>query len=188
MQTVHERTVERWTGKSFVGIGLVTGTLAGAAMAAVVMVYGLLSETRSFWEAPMAIWAWAFGVEHFGTPGEHFWPIVLGIGAHMVNAIVVGVVFVFFAAGIARRDVVAPVVLGLLYALALWGFIRYVVLPLSEEEAVLFTTTLVAPQSVWWLAHAAFGVTAGLAFSVLRRSVAATPGRRVDEEPLRRVA
>jgi hypothetical protein len=42
----------------------------------------------------MAIWAWIGGLEHFGQPGNHIGPILLGLGGHMVNSMVAGVLFV----------------------------------------------------------------------------------------------
>lgn len=171
----------RWSAAGVLRVGVAVGTAAGTAMALVVMAYGLGSASHTIWDAPMAIWAWVFGLEHFGAPGQHVWPVVLGLLAHMANSVLVGVVFTLAAAGAARRDLGTPLVLGLLYALALWAFMRYVVLPLNEGEARLFTTAAVAPAWVWWLAHAAFGVAAGLVFDAMRRTV---PRRRDAPSPL----
>ena len=171
----------RWSAAGVLRVGGVVGIAAGAAMAFVVMAYGLVSGGHTLWDMPMAIWAWVFGVDRSGAPAEHVWPVVLGLVAHGVNSVAVGVVFALAAAGAARRDLGTPVVLGLLCALALWAFMRYVVLPLNEGEARLFTTAAVAPAWVWWLAHAAFGVTAGLFFDAMRRTV---PRRRDAPSPL----
>ncbi len=127
----------------------------------------------------MAIWAWVFGLDHFGEPANHVWPIVLGIGGHMMNSIVVGIVFAALAFAIRPGGPVAAVVLGVLYGLAVWAFMRYLLLPLNDPESTLFTTDRVSPQWVWWLSHAALGMTAGLFYY-------AVAGRRLSERPRHR--
>ncbi len=168
-----------WSTRRIVAVGVVAGAAGGMAMAAVLMGYGGLSESRSVWGAPMAIWSWLFGLEHFGDPANHVGPIVLGMAAHLVNSMLVGVAFSAFASGFGRRNWLAPVVLGFLYALALWALMRYGVLPLNEATDALFTTSRVAPQWVWWLAHGALGIVTGAFFHPARaatfRGSAATP-------------
>jgi hypothetical protein len=74
--------------------GTVAGAAAGMMMAAVEMIYGWASSAHTAWDAPMGIWVYIGGLNYFGHPANHIWPIVLGIGGHMMNAIVVGLVFV----------------------------------------------------------------------------------------------
>ena len=74
--------------------GVAAGAAAGLAMAAVEMIYGWASSAHTAWGAPMGIWAYIGGLNHFGRPVDHIGPIVLGIGGHMLNAILVGIVFV----------------------------------------------------------------------------------------------
>ena len=156
-------------------------------MAMVEMLYGWAADGRAFWDAPMAIWAWVAGLEHFGSPGNHVGPIILGLGGHMMNSMMVGVIFAGMATGLvaAVRRVkkierialdVAPIMLGVAYGLGFWAIMRYGILPLNEGEDDLFTKTLVSPQWVWWLAHGVLGMTAGMAFDIARRVV--PEGRR----------
>jgi hypothetical protein len=42
----------------------------------------------------MGIWAYIGGLDHFGQPANHVGPIVLGIGGHVMNSMIVGIVFV----------------------------------------------------------------------------------------------
>src|SRR4051794_41864160 len=67
-------------------VGVVAGASAGLAMAAVEMIYGWASSAHTAWDAPMGIWAYIGGLNHFGRPGDHIGPIVLGIGGHMLKA------------------------------------------------------------------------------------------------------
>jgi hypothetical protein len=49
---------------------------------------------------------------------------------------------------------------------------RYVLLPINGGEDRLFTMSLVSPQWVWWVAHAALGMTVGMVAAVaLRRFI-----------------
>jgi hypothetical protein len=167
-------------------VGAIGGAIAGMMMAAVEMIYGWISDTHTLWDAPMAIWAWVAGSEHFGEPANHIWPILLGIAGHMTNSMMIGIVFVSALSALRVRGELTPIVLGVAYVLGLWALMRYVVLPLNAGEARLFTTDLVSPQWVWWVAHAALGMTAGIVYDVSRR-LGRTPVSRVraDEESLR---
>lgn len=155
---------------SVIVIGAIGGMIAGMMMAAVEMVYGWLSDAHGFWDAPMAIWAWVAGIDNFGDPSDHVDSIVLGIIGHMMMSAMVGVVFAALMIYVIRaRDVVTPVVVGIGYGLLVWVVMRYVVLPLNEGEDELFTTDLVSPQWVWWLAHAVLGMTAGVYHDIVVR-------------------
>jgi hypothetical protein len=118
----------------------------------------------------MGIWAWLAGPNYFGQPADHIWPIILGLGGHLVNSIVAGVIFVaLLTAARIRNDGVA-IVLGVAYGLLLWVISRYGLLPLRDSTKALFTTSMISPQSVWWLAYGLFGLTLGSAYAVVRRT------------------
>ncbi len=166
--------------KRILAIGAVGGMIAGMMMAMVEMLYGWASDAHTFWDAPMAIWAWVAGIEHFGAPENHVGPIILGLGGHMMNSMMAGIMFAVTATVLVallerRRSVetrvvdLAVVMYGVGYGLGLWAIMRYAILPLNEVEEDLFTTSLVSPAWVWWLAHAVLGMTAGLIFVGVRR-------------------
>src|SRR4051794_41425371 len=75
-------------------LGALAGSLAGLMMAGVEMIYGWASPVHSVWDAPMAIWAYVGGLNHFGHPANHIGSIVLGIGGHKMKAIFLAIVFV----------------------------------------------------------------------------------------------
>lgn len=136
------------------------------------MPYGLFSANHTFWDAPMAIWAWVAGVDNFGAPGDHVGAIVLGIAGHMVNSMMIGAAFALLMTyAVKAHDAVTPVVVGVIYGLALWVAMRYVILPLNTGEASLFTTDRVSPQSIWWLSHAVLGMTAGIYYDIVTRTL-----------------
>lgn len=169
------RSIKTSTARRILLVGSLGGMLAGMMMAAVEMLYGWANDTRTFWDAPMAIWSWVAGLEHFGTPSNHVWPILLGIGGHMANAMMIGVVFAALMTALRPRSDLVPVMAGVAYGLGLWAIMRYGVLPLNAGEDDLFTKDLVSPQWVWWLAHGVLGMTAGLVYDVARRFPAARP-------------
>jgi hypothetical protein len=186
-QVRNEGAGRQWSPARIVVLGALGGMVAGMMMAGIEMLYGWISSAHTAWDAPMAIWSWVAGIEHFGEPRNHIWPILLGLGGHMVNSMLVGVVFVALLAALRPRDDLTPIMLGLAYGLGLWALMRYVILPLNNGEEQLFTTDLVSPQWVWWVAHAALGMTAGIVYDVVRR-LGTSPRTRVREEELLRAA
>ena len=163
-------------------VGTAAGVAGGVAMAAVEMIYGWASSAHTAWDAPMGIWAYIGGLNHFGRPIDHIGPIVLGIGGHMLNAIVVGVVFVALVR-VLRYPTAAPV-LGAAFGAGLWALQRYVLLPISTPEDKLFTTGTISPPWVWWLAHVALGTTIGLVYLLEqhRPAVAMPPSVQAGHE------
>jgi uncharacterized membrane protein YagU involved in acid resistance len=148
-------------------VGAAGGMAAGMMMAAVEMIYGWASNAHTAWDAPMAIWSYVAGLDHFGQPANHVGPIVLGIGGHMLNSMVVGIVFVALMRTL--RNPPGALMLGTAYGVGLWALMRYVLLPLNTPEDRLFTTSAVSPQWVWWVAHVALGMTAGLVYATVGR-------------------
>jgi uncharacterized membrane protein YagU involved in acid resistance len=115
----------------------------------------------------MGIWACIGGLNHFGRPVDHIGPIVLGIGGHMLNAILVAIVFVALLRVL--RNPRGVLILGAAYGAALWALQRYVFLPINTPEDKLFTTGLINPQWVWWISHLALGTTIGLVCLLFER-------------------
>jgi hypothetical protein len=162
-------------------VGAVAGVAAGLAMAGVEMIYGWASSTHSAWDAPMGIWAYIGGLDHFGRPANHIWPILLGIGGHMMNAIFIGIVFVALMRVL--RNPPGALLLGTAFGVGLWALQRYVFLPINTPEDRLFTTSMISPQWVWWVAHAVLGTMAGLVYVLFGRRRYAPQALRVRRAP-----
>src|SRR4051812_23728778 len=92
--TMTKRMIALGSFQRILLLGALAGSLGGLMMAGVEMIYGWASPAHSLWDAPMAIWAYVGGLNHFGQPENHIGPIVLGIGGHMMNSIIVAIVFV----------------------------------------------------------------------------------------------
>jgi hypothetical protein len=149
-------------------LGAASGLIAGLMLAGTQMIYGWASSAHSAWDAPMAIWAWIAGLEHFGQPGNHIGPILLGLGGHLVNSIVAGLIFVGLLAAFRVRNDALTFLGAVAYGLVLFAVMRYGILPLRDSTKALFTTSLVSPQWVWWLAHGIFGITLGAVYVAAR--------------------
>lgn len=143
-------------------VGAIAGVVAGMMMAMVEMLYGWLSDSHSIWDAPMGIWAWVAGIEHFGQPSNHVGPILLGLAGHMMNSMIIGVAFVALVLVLRVRGPVTTEMFGVAYGLVVWALMRYAILPLRTPEEQLFTSSFISPQWVWWLAHAILGMTLGV--------------------------
>ncbi|SRR5712691_2289056 len=191
METASTRDA-RFTPRRLMLVGAIGGMLSGMMMGATEMFYGWASPAHTFWDPLMAIWSWVGGRNHFGAPGNHVGPIILGLGGHVMNAMVFGIIFAMIAAAFAtalRRSGaswptvdVMTIMLGVGWGLLAWVIMRYGILPLrANAEANLFTKALVSPQWTWWLAHAVLGMTSGMVFVVARR-IGTQPARPVQRE------
>jgi hypothetical protein len=150
-------------------LGAVAGLIAGLMQALTQMIYGWASSAHSAWDAPMAIWAWIAGLEHFGQPGNHIGPLLLGLAGHMGNSIIAGLIFVALVTALRVRNDALTFLGAVAYGLLLFLVMRYGILPLRDSTKALFTTSLVSPQWVWWLAHGIFGITLGAVYVAARR-------------------
>jgi hypothetical protein len=98
------------------------------------------------------------------------------MGGHIMNAIVVGIVFVALLGMLGNPP--GALLLGAAYGAGLWALQRYVFLPSNTPEDRLFTTSVISPQWVWWVAHVVLGTTLGLVYLLLvRRRFAVTAPR-----------
>jgi hypothetical protein len=185
MELRTERAAVRFDARRILVLGAIGGVLAGMMMALTEMIYGWVSSAHTAWDAPMAIWAWIVGLNHFGQPANHIGPIILGLGGHMMNSIIAGVTFIALMTALRLRNELAAIMFGVAYGLVLWVIMRYGILPLRTSTKTLFTTSTVSPQWVWWLAHALLGMTAGIFYVAVGRArtlpLARTPRLRRHE-------
>jgi hypothetical protein len=153
------RTVLNWA---------LPGLIAGLVFAMWAMVVGLFTST--LWAPPQGI-AQSIGI---GSPGHNFQPIplVVGLMGHMMNSIVLGVVFIAIARALRLNGptaVIGGMVYGVLvYAAMYWVLLRGV---LSATSASFLSAN---PEWSWIAAHLMFGVVLGAlaAYGPLRILVA----------------
>ena len=140
------RTVLNW---------ILPGLIAGLVFAMWAMVVGLFTST--LWAPPQGI-AQSIGI---GSPGHNFQlvPLLVGLVSHMMNSVVLGVIFIAIARAI-RLKGPAAVFGGMLYGLVVYVGMYWVVLRgvLSSTSASFLSAN---PEWSWIAAHLMFGVVLG---------------------------
>jgi hypothetical protein len=91
------------------------------------MLYGLFSDSRSFFDAPMAMFSWVFGIQHYtrNAPGDHVWPVILGIIGFLALMAIFGIAFAALMALTRTTSDAATLAAGIVYALVVWAIVRY---------------------------------------------------------------
>ena len=188
------RTPTRAT--TIIRTGLIAGAIAGMMMAMWQMVVGLIADeptavegiNSSFWTAVTSIPSVIFGLDWFHQDFA-FWPVVLGIGGHMVNSMMLGVIGVALLAAVlgARPSLPAAIMQATVFGLVLEVVILNLIVNSIQDVNTAYTST---PEWSWWASHAIFGMTLGLVAALLLRRAApaggATGPRRVEPRPAAR--
>ena len=156
LQTVSgARVAARW---------ILPGLLAGLVFAMWAMVVGLF--TSDLWAPPQGI-AQSIGI---GAQGHDFQPVpfVAGLMGHMMNSVILGIVFIAIARALHLR-LVTSVVGGMVYGLIVYGAMYWVLLRglLASTSASFLSAN---PEWSWVAAHLMFGVVLGalVAYGPLR--------------------
>ena len=155
------RTVLNW---------VLPGLIAGIVFAMWAMLVGVFTST--LWAAPQGI-AQSIGI---GTAGHNFQlvPFVVGVMGHMMNSVVIGVIFIAIASAI-RLHGAAAVVGGMVYGVMVYAAMYWVLLRgvLSATSASFLSAN---PEWSWIAAHLMFGVALGAlaAYGPLRTLYAQT--------------
>jgi hypothetical protein len=135
---------------------LVPGLAAGMAFAMWAMFVGIFAS--KLWAPPQGI-AQSVGI---GAQGWDFQivPSILGIMGHMMNSIIIGLVFLAIAAALRLRGVVL-VVAGMMYGVLVYLVMYYPVLRaiLSNTSGSFLTSN---PEWSWVLGHVMYGLILGL--------------------------
>lgn len=143
--------------------GIRNGLIASIAMAMVMMVLGAFDT--GFFAAPSSIWAFFAGPDAY-TPHTLSLSFVIGAMGHMMNSAVFGIVFALIASRVLRiTGVPAAVVGGTVYALVVMAIMFVVVLPAFPNGAIVIES---AALWIWVVGHLAYGMVAGLLYSIWR--------------------
>lgn len=135
---------------------LVPGLVAGMGFAMWAMIVGIFAST--LWAPPQGI-AQSVGI---GAQGWDFKliPFILGIMGHMMNSIIIGLVFLAIAAALKLRGI-ALVIIGMVYGFVVYLVMYYPILRglLSANSGSFLTSN---PEWSWVLAHLMYGAILGL--------------------------
>jgi hypothetical protein len=151
------------TNNNFV-LRLVPGLAAGIAFAMWAMIVGIFASR--LWAPPQGI-AQSVGI---GSQGWAFQltPFILGIMGHMMNSIIIGLIFLAIAAALRLRGI-ALVIAGMMYGLVVYLVMYYPILRglLSSNSGSFLSSN---PEWSWVLAHLMYGMILGalLAFGPFR--------------------
>ena len=116
-----------------------------------------------FWAPVRGITSVVSGDEHYGG-GFEFWPVAVGAGGHMMNSVVLGVVFALIAGTLlARAGRSTIVAAGVAFGLMVWA-----VMVLGVAGGLQSSDLFVDSVSQWaWVAgHMMFGPVLGAAVAL----------------------
>ncbi len=139
---------------------LVPGLVAGMAFAMWAMLVAIFAS--KLWAPPQGI-AQSVGIGSQGWDFQ-FVPFILGMMGHMMNSIIIGLVFLAIGAALRLRGIVL-VVAGMIYGIVVYLLMYYPVLRgiLSSTSGSFLTSN---PEWSWVLAHVMYGMILGLLLAV----------------------
>jgi hypothetical protein len=167
------------TTREWVKVGSAAGLLGGILMAIPLIVWDWVKTTHLALELPTAAASWVFGLNHFSHVTYHPGPIVIGIAFLGLYWLASGLAFT----GLADRFYGITKLGPSLIAGAVWSFVNfmffwYMLLPIARDGAPFRVTAIaplqfVAPNWVWILSWAVFGLATAVFYAVLRPRAAA---------------
>jgi hypothetical protein len=146
---------------------LAPGLVAGFVFAMWAMVVGIFTST--LWAAPQGI-AQAIGI---GSPGHDFQIVasVVGLMGHMMNSVILGVIFTAVAVGVLRLRGWGLLLAGMMYGVVLYAIMYDLVLRgiLASTSASFLSAN---PEWSWIAGHLMYGVALAwlLAYGPLSRA------------------
>jgi hypothetical protein len=130
--------------------------------------WGSLSTHSGFWAAPQWIGATLIrSLQSSRNPNFDLGPLILGLMGHMMNSIILGLIFVAFAYSL-TRSVASLLVLGMMYGAAVFAVMWWVVVPavdpaMQEVNGALF-----------FIGHLMYGSVLGLVAGIQAERAAMT--------------
>lgn len=140
------------------------GLLGGMAMAMFSMFVAITRD--GFWAPVRGITSVVFGDKYYGG-GFDFWPVVAGVGGHMMNSVILGVLFAVLAGVLFRRASAITIwMAGAVYGVMIWAVMVLGVAHVLQRSD-LFADSV--PQWAWIAGHVMFGAITGMAVSMTAR-------------------
>jgi uncharacterized membrane protein YagU involved in acid resistance len=123
------------------------------------MIVGIFAS--NLWAPPQGI-GQALGIGHQGHDFQVV-PFVVGLAGHMMNSIILGLVFLGIAVALRLRGI-AAVVVGMMYGIVVYAVMYWLVLRtlLSGTSGSFLSSN---PEWSWVLGHLMFGAALGLLFA-----------------------
>jgi hypothetical protein len=135
------------------------GLIAGLVFAMWAMIVGIF--TTNLWAPPQGI-GQVLGIGHAGHDFQIV-PFIVGLMGHMMNSIILGLIFLAIAAALNVRGIGLPLV-GMIYGIVVYVVMYPIVLRnlLSGTSGSFLSSN---PEWSWVLAHLMFGAVLGLLFA-----------------------
>ncbi len=135
------------------------GLIAGLVFAMWAMIVGIF--TSNLWAPPQGI-GQALGIGHQGHDFQIV-PFIVGLMGHMMNSIILGLIFLGIAVILKLRGL-AAVVVGMMYGIAVYIAMYWIVLRnlLSGTSGSFLSSN---PEWSWIVGHLMFGAVLGLLFA-----------------------
>lgn len=132
------------------------GLVAGTAFAMWAMIVGIFASR--LWAPPQGI-AQSVGI---GAQGWNFQliPFIVGVMGHMMNSIIIGLIFLAVAAALKLRGI-ALVIAGMVYGVVVYLVMYYPILRgvLASNSGSFLSSN---PEWSWVVAHVMYGMILGL--------------------------
>ena len=157
--------VTRFDAKAAILPGAIGGLAGGMAMA----MFSMITATSrdGFWAPVRGITSVVFGDEHYGG-GFDFFPVAVGAAGHMMNSMMLGVVFAVLAGVLlTRASATVLTAAGAVFGLMVWAVMVGGVAQ-AAQSSDLFVDSV--PQWAWVAGHMMFGAITGFALSLASRS------------------
>ena len=135
---------------------VLAGLIASVVMGMVEMIYEAVAGA-GFWSPMVFIGATILrGLQSVEVPVPFlFWGVVFGLAGHMMNSVIFGLIFTWITArtSLSRRGLVVG---GIVYAVAVFVIMWFVIIPLIDPVMLKLNGTVFAISHVMW------GVALGL--------------------------
>lgn len=146
---------------------LVVGLVAGMGFGMMEMVIEAVVG-KGFW-APLRFIASVFTLGKDTDPSFSFLPVVVGLMGHMMNSVILGLVFALVISRIAS-GVVGLALTAMAYAAAIFAVMWFLLLPLIDPAMLLLN------GAGFFLSHLMYGLLLGLGIWLVRER---TAGRKL---------
>lgn len=142
---------------------LVVGLVAGMGFGMMEMVIEAIVG-KGFW-APLRFIASVFTLGKDTDPSFSFLPVVVGLMGHMMNSVILGLLFALVISRIAR-GVAGLALTGMAYAALIFAAMWFLLLPLIDPAMLLLN------GAGFFLSHLVYGLLLGLGIWLVRERTA----------------
>jgi hypothetical protein len=153
-----QSNVQRFDPRNLL-VGLVAGMGFGMMEMVIEAVVG-----KGFW-APLRFIASVFTLGKDTDPSFAFLPVVVGLMGHMMNSVVLGLVFVLVVSRV-TNGAVGLALTGMAYGAGIFAVMWFVVLPLIDPAMLLLNS------AGFFLSHLMYGLLLGLGTWLVRERTA----------------